>query len=136
MFRSFATSLIVAITLSSLTGCSDDKNWGRTHDVQMVAMAPQAGGPWNAEVPDLNIADQQEVQLVEQINFHRDAYKKTLTQLRAYYGERGKGQKQRWADEELSVARNIEQVRYITKGEIPAPQPLSSRPFRSRPASR
>jgi hypothetical protein len=67
----------------------------------------------------MSLADASEVDLVEQLIYHRTHYLTTLEQLAAYYGGRGYADKETWAQGELSDARRIRPYHYLLDSEIP-----------------
>ena len=72
-----------------------------------------------ATVDDTNLADMQEVDLVEQVVAHRRAYRRALEELRLHYRMRGNASKLGWADFELDGLRRVKPFRYLLDAEVP-----------------
>ena len=69
---------------------------------------------------NIDIADTQEVDLVERVVSHRDAYRRSLEALHDYYAARGNAVKQQWAAWEIAGLRKVKFSQYMTDAEIPA----------------
>lgn len=75
--------------------------------------------PEGVELPDIQVADAKEVDLVESVLMHRAHYRKMLEILRDYYVEHGYSTKQKWAEAELEDLRHVKPYKYIMSAEIP-----------------
>lgn len=104
--------------LVSLTGCNTDRMWEKSRDDQ--GPVTRLDNPEGVDIPDIQIADTQEVDLVEQVLYHRAVYKKSLGALRDYYQRRGYNNKRQWAEFELADVERIKPFKYIVDAEIPA----------------
>jgi tetratricopeptide (TPR) repeat protein len=76
--------------------------------------------PRGVNVPDINIADANEISLVEAVLMHRAQYARSLEVLRNYYIDHGYDTKRRWADHELNDVAKIKPYAYIIEAEIPS----------------
>lgn len=84
--------------------------------------------PEGVAVPDLQVTDAREVDIVEGVLAHRAQYRRMLETLRDYYAEHGYSVKQKWAEAELADLSRVKPYRYILSAEVPASQ---LRPTRS-----
>ncbi len=75
--------------------------------------------PEGVELPDLQIVDAQEVDLVEGVLTHRARYRKLLVLLRDYYQAHGYNTKLNWAEAELADLKRVTPYKYILSAEIP-----------------
>ncbi len=106
-----------AMVLSSvlwLTGCESQGPQGgvvghRTH----TAMATAETIP---------IADSSEVDMVEQLAYHRQSYEQYLRALIQYYNDRGYRHKAIWAERELKDVSKVKTYRYLVDAELPGPR--------------
>ena len=99
-------------------GCNTDTIWA---DGQRVdGPVTDLDSPEGIELPDIQIAEATEVDLVEQLLMHRAMYHRTLRALHGYYGSRGYEQKRRWAEAELRGVERIQPFRYLLSAEVPA----------------
>jgi len=106
------TALLVA--WGAVGGCNVDPSGG--HLPKGAALAT-----WDTQKPGVDITpvEAEEVDLVESVVAHRDAYLQHLTALRDYYQARGYAAKQSWADFELNGLRKIKAFRYVDDAEVP-----------------
>lgn len=112
------TAFSAAFLVISLAGCNTDPLWTKTRDNQ--GPVTKLDYPEGVDIPDIQIADTQEVDLVEQVLYHRAVYKKSLGALRDYYARRGYNNKRQWAEFELADVERIKPFKYIMDAEIPA----------------
>lgn len=99
-------------------GCNIDGLWAdRDVPEGPVARQPAPGETDNSQ--DF-VADAEEVDLVEQLVAHREAYHAALLRLRDYYQQRGNATKLAWAEFELKGVRNVTAFRYIMDAEVPS----------------
>jgi tetratricopeptide (TPR) repeat protein len=76
--------------------------------------------PSGIELPNVSVSDRAEVDLVEELIFHRDAYHRLLELLATrYYSERGLENKANWARSEYNDFQRIKPYRYITDASAP-----------------
>lgn len=116
MLRSTSFFCIVAAScFSQLAGCNTDGFWDLAQDRQIPKPPADENG-----TPDIRVAETQEVDLVEQVLYHRKHYRQALTDLRDYYSDRGYHTKRKWADYELADVRKVKPFKYIMDAEIPA----------------
>ena len=95
-------------------GCNVDTRWPtrlRSHHL--------TGGS-RPEYVDITLADQREVDLVEQVAASRAAYHDNLRKLYAYYEQNGYEAKRSWAALELSGLRTVKQFAYLMDAEVPS----------------
>lgn len=76
--------------------------------------------PAGVDVPDIQVADADEVDLVEQVLSHRAQYHRALTALHDFYRRRGSETKRTWAEHELDDVNRIKPFRYLLSAEIPS----------------
>ncbi|MCG3138435.1 MAG: hypothetical protein HJJLKODD_02299 [Phycisphaerae bacterium] len=108
--------LLLAVTL--LYGCQTDPLVGRG----AVRGAPVTAfeSIEIARRSPLNLADKNEVDIVEQLLYYRTMYKQTLEQLQKHYQERGNAEKARWAQNELEDALSrVRPYHYLLDSELP-----------------
>lgn len=112
----FAGTLLPAC---GLCGCFD------TTDVASPKPKPPQGPttsleyPGGVQTPDIPVAGQNEVDLVEQMTFHRTMYARLLGVMASYYAEQGYPHKAAWAQTELNGLRRVKTYRYIMDAEVP-----------------
>jgi tetratricopeptide (TPR) repeat protein len=75
--------------------------------------------PAGVELPDIQVTDAREVDIVEAVLTHRAMYHKSLTALNEYYRERGYHNKRQWAEAELADLNRVKPYKYILSAEIP-----------------
>lgn len=104
--------------LSPLAGCKTDAVAGPE---RTSAEAPTSDieDPAGVDLPPITIADRTEVDLVEEMIFHRAMYARLLRALATYYTEHGDDIKATWARSELSDLRRVKPYRYIRDAEVP-----------------
>ena len=112
------TAFIASICF--LTACNTDPVWEPQQEIE--APMTRIDAPAGIDLPDIKITDAQEVDLVEQLLYHRAMYARTLKALRDYYVEHGYADKRLLAAHELADVRRIKPFRYILSGEIPSDQ--------------
>jgi hypothetical protein len=110
------TAFLVCINF--LVACNTDPLWEPRQTIDAATMPIDA--PYGMDLPDIKITDAKEVDLVEQLLFHRAMYYRSLGALHDYYVSRGYDNKSRLAAHELKDARRIRPFRYIMSGEIPS----------------
>ncbi len=104
-----------------LFGCNVDGRWGRTVLRRPAEPAQQTGtDERTADAVDLTVADQQEVDLVETVVSHREAYLAALRELQAFYEQHGYVRKARWAKTELDGLKTVQKFRYVLDAEVAA----------------
>ena len=117
-----AMRLIVLVSgglvLAASTGCNTDPLWadGQEPEGPLTAL----DSPEGVTLPDIKIAANQEVDLVEEVLTYRAMYHRTLRRLHDYYRSRGCEQKRRWAATELAAVERIQPFKYLLAAEIPA----------------
>jgi tetratricopeptide (TPR) repeat protein len=75
--------------------------------------------PAGIDLPAIPLADRTEIDLVEEMIFHRALYARHLRALVTYYSEHGYENKATWARNELNDLRHVKPYRYITDAEVP-----------------
>ena len=115
MRRPAALCLIAAGSVAWLVGCNTDRLWEAARDRQIPR--PQRS---KQDLPDIQVAETQEVDLVEQVLYHRKHYRQALTDLRDFYIDRGSYTKRKWAEYELADLGKVKPFKYILDAEIPA----------------
>ena len=117
MIRSLTISTVILTLLTFAAGCNTEKLWVDHQKPQgpMSTMDATAG----INLPDIQIINVQEVDIVEEVLTHRAMYKKSLTVLRDYYREQGYNNKRQWADAELADLSRVRPFNYVLSAEIP-----------------
>ncbi len=98
--------------------CNTDPLWAEHQKVD--APLTDRGSPSGITLPDIQIADAHEVDLVEDVLARRAMYYRTLRALHDYYRDRGNAQKQTWAATELLAVERVQPFKYLLSAEIPA----------------
>jgi len=75
--------------------------------------------PPGIEIPDIPLDNVGEVDLVENMALHRDAYTRFLTALTKFYSEQGFPEKAACAQTELNGLRQVKTYKYILEAEVP-----------------
>lgn len=107
MTRIVTTAAVIFI-LTIAIGCASDTG--------ISQRLPQRSGPYvsNPSDPPLaNPSSSNEIDLVEQMATHRQAYRRSLEALIQHYDAAGNNEKTMWAREELEALDRIPQYRYI-----------------------
>lgn len=106
----------------ALTGCKTDALHARRAPQGAVMDDPgrPARGTRLPEHVDIQIAEAQEVDLVEALVESRALYHRNLELLRDYYRARGYAMKEKWAAFELEGLRSVKAFRYVLDAEIPS----------------
>jgi len=110
-----STALLLAL---GSAGCKTDAlaNPSReTVDAPLDSLESPAG----IDLPPIPIADRTEIDLVEEMSFHRAMYARYLRALATYYSEHGYEVKAIWARNELNDLRLVKPYRYISDAEVP-----------------
>ncbi|HEY3242835.1 MAG TPA: hypothetical protein VGM03_05735 [Phycisphaerae bacterium] len=110
----FALGLIAV----SVCGCKTDALFEPSH--KMEGPTTRIDAPQGIDVPDINVVDRTEVDLVEEMATHRAMYHRTLRVLRDYYKDHGYEQKAKWAEFELADLNHVKPFKYIMSAEIPS----------------
>ncbi len=86
---------------------------------------PVAGAPVTsmesveiARQSEMTLAQMSEVDLVEQLLYHRTMYSRTLRDLAEYYQDRGYSEKRKWAQNELSGLQRVRPYHYLLDSEL------------------
>lgn len=114
----FSAKLAVLLSAVFVTvGCNTEMRWddGQTKD----GLTTRMDRPEGVDVPDIQVADAKEVDIVEDLLQHRARYRKLLEVLRDYYTEHGYHTKQKWAEAELADLNHVKPYKYILSAEIP-----------------
>ncbi len=119
--RKVGVACLLACACAWAGGCNIDGLWadGRAPEGP-VAREPAPNSPGAAGDSEDFVVHAEEVDLVEQLISHRDAYHVALKRLRDYYGRRGNATKLGWAEFELKGVRNVMAFRYLLDAEIPS----------------
>ncbi|MHC4063358.1 MAG: tetratricopeptide repeat protein [Planctomycetota bacterium] len=117
-----AREILIAAVLACLVGpagCKTDALWEERQSAE--GPVTDLDSPEGVELPDIQIADAREVDLVEDVLMHRAMYHRHLRLLHDYYRDRGHEQKRLWADTELEAVQRIQPFKYLLSAQIPAP---------------
>ena len=113
-----ALTAVFVLLLVGLAGCNTDPVWEPRQRV--AGPTADIDDPQGVDLPDIRIADVQEVDLVEQLVFHRAMYYRSVKALSEYYRQHGYYAKRRWAERELDDLNRVKTFRYLLAAEIPA----------------
>jgi tetratricopeptide (TPR) repeat protein len=114
----YATLTASALLLGLLAGCKTDEV---INPEPRPAMGPVTSleDPPGVELPNVPVADRNEVDLVEEMILHRAMYARLLRVLATYYTEHGYPEKAQWAISELNDLKKVKPYRYIIDAEVP-----------------
>ena len=113
MKRTFLAVLLI-ISLCILVGCNESNSG----EAQLIPHEEKmALGPAN---PSL-MSSAEEIDLVEQMASHREAYRQGLASLRDYYKKTGNNMKYLWADRELEDLNSRTQYNYLIEANMAGP---------------
>lgn len=110
---SFLAATALLLGGSAITGCRTDGG---------AAAGPSIGGQTatlGSEPIDISVADTREVDLVEALVEHRQAYYDNLRRLQQYYSEAGNATKLAWTRYERDGFERVRKFRYVLDAEIP-----------------
>ncbi|MFH0982418.1 MAG: hypothetical protein V2A79_12885 [Planctomycetota bacterium] len=127
MFRLSCVSTAMAFALLACPcGCRTDPLFEKRQklDAPVTSLEHPEGVP----LPDLEVSDAQEVDLVEVVLTHRANYYRSLKLLRDYYRRHGNIRKQGWAEFEIKDVERIRPFKYLLDSEVPS---ASLRPTKS-----
>ena len=99
----------LVVMLNLMVGCNES-NSGKGQII-----APVAKG---AMGPGLDVVDADEIDLVEGMAAHRQAYRGALETLAAHYEEMGNNMKLQWAQKELQAFDEMPQYKYIIEAAV------------------
>jgi len=112
------TTAAVILILTIALGC--ESNTGRSQRL-----------PYRTGTSDSTVlatpSTAQEIDLIEQMTTHRQAYRRSLDALIQYYDAAGNNEKLTWAKQELTSLDRIPQYRYIVAVDLPASLRASER---------
>ena len=117
MFRLQILSVLALVAFIFAAGCNTEGMWVQPQHLDGPTTSMST--PDGLELPDIQIIDAREVDIVENLLTHRAQYSKMLTILRDYYKEKGYNTKRQWADSELSALKRIKPFKYILSAEVP-----------------
>jgi hypothetical protein len=103
--------------LAGISGCNTEEMWAEKQELQ--GPVTDLASPQGVELPDLQMVDVREIDLVEQVLRYRAMYARSLRLLHDYYEEHGYSDKRRWASAELADLERIRPFKYIVSAEIP-----------------
>jgi len=118
LFPARITRAAAAIALAGLaaSGCNVDGRWTRTGGPSGPVTLVRATG----QGVDMSVVPTQEVDLVENVLSHRQAYRAGLEELLAHYRAQGCAEKVAWAQYELQGVDLVKQFRYLLDSEVPS----------------
>jgi len=107
-------------------GCNTDPLWQERQRVD--GPLTELDTPEGVVLPDIQLVDAHEVDLVEQVLTHRAMYHRTLGMLHDYYEGEGYEHKRRWTEQELAAVERTPSFKYLLSAEVPAEdlRPLAS----------
>jgi tetratricopeptide (TPR) repeat protein len=109
----------VALLCAALTGCQTDPLFEKQNQKVDAPLAP-IDQPPGVEVPDINVVDSSEADLVEAVLTYRAQYARNLEALGEYYRSHGYYRKLKWAETEMADVRRIKPFKYILEAEVPS----------------
>lgn len=102
-----------------MAGCIDTSGMTRPNTKPPPGPTGSLEHPSGVAAPNIPVAGRNEVDLVEEMTFHRAAYARYLETLVRYYTEQGYPEKAAWAQTELNGLRRVKTYRYIMDAEVP-----------------
>ena len=99
-------TLILIVSLYTFTGCQQPNSG----DSRRLSPRTQ---PTLGTAPTINVTQAGEIDIVEDVETHRQAYKQTLEMLVRYYEKTGNNTKLDWAQKELNALNVMPQYSYI-----------------------
>jgi len=116
----------LVLGLGIMAGCQTDPLIGR----RAVYGAPvtQFESIEIARESKMSLAEKGEVDLVEQLLYHRTMYAQSLRHLQDFYKKRGHAEKHKWSSNELADALSVRPYHYLLDSELPR---LDLRPSKS-----
>lgn len=102
----------LVVMLNLVVGCNES-NSGKGQIIAPVAKGAMA--------PALEAADSDEIDLVEGMGAHRQAYRQALDTLVAHYESMGNNMKLQWAQKELQAFDEMPQYKYIIEAAVAGP---------------
>lgn len=113
MARIVCTAILI-IMLNVLVGCNE-ANSGKGQVIAPIAKPAMTSGT------ELLVADASEVDLVEKMATHRQAYRQGLDALVQYYTNIGNHMKLQWAEKELAELDAMPQYKYVIEAAVAGP---------------
>jgi tetratricopeptide (TPR) repeat protein len=115
MTRIVTTAAVTLLVIAAI-GCNSETG--------VSQQLPQRSSPYyqgNPADPPLTVSasTSNEIDLVEKMATHRQAYRRSLEELIQYYNTAGNHQKMTWAREELTALDQMKQYRYFVVAEMP-----------------
>jgi tetratricopeptide (TPR) repeat protein len=110
--------LILLLAGTLLTACNTE-HWGKPKVDRDNGPTTSLENPEGIALPDIQVTDRTEVDLVEQTVFHRAMYARHLKILAQYYSENGYEDKANWARNELRDLARVKDYKYILDAETP-----------------
>ena len=103
--------VILIVMLNILVGCNES-NTGKGQVIAPIAKPALTAGT------ELLVADSSEVDLVEKMTTHRQAYRQGLEALMQYYSNIGNNMKLQWAEKELAELDAMPQYKYVIEAAV------------------
>jgi tetratricopeptide (TPR) repeat protein len=117
------TTAAVILILTVAIGCNSET--GRSQQL------PQRNSPYVSSTADAPLtasaSTSNEIDLVEKMAEHRQAYRRSLEALMQFYNTAGNNQKMIWARDELAALDRMPQYRYFVVAELPESLKASER---------
>jgi tetratricopeptide (TPR) repeat protein len=108
---------IAAVTLLVIAAIGCNSETGVSQQL------PQRSSPYMSNLADppltVSASNSNEIDLVEKMTTHRQAYRRGLEELIQYYDTAGNHQKMTWARDEMTALDRIPQYRYFVVAEMP-----------------
>jgi len=108
---------LVGVCLLGVVGCNTE-NWFAPQQTMDAPVADMKSTD-SSELPDIQLVEAREVDLVENVVQHRTMYHRQLRALRDYYQEHGYDVKRQWADTELAGVEKTQPFKYLLSAQIP-----------------
>ena len=106
------TTAAAILIMTTAMGCQSDTGRSRR-------LPPRTGSETTqASTPLATPASTNEIDLVEQLTSHREAYRRSLLALEQYYDTTGNHQKTVWAQQERKALDQIPMYRYIAVADV------------------
>ncbi|UCD28711.1 MAG: hypothetical protein JSV03_16810 [Planctomycetota bacterium] len=118
MVGSMSVVVVSIVLLVGVTGCKTDALYVEDRVEKGVPLT-SLENPAGLDLPNINVADRTEVDLVEEMMLHRAMYARYLRVLADYYSEHGLEYKAIWARNEMNDLIRVKPYRYILDAEVP-----------------
>ncbi len=115
---------VIAAACVAATGCNVDGVYRDRHSrtTPAIKMPVLLASTQSSKAVDITIADEREVDLVENMADYRAKYHESLGRLHDYYEVQGYSEKAKWAAFEIDGLKSVKAFRFLMDAEIPSDQ--------------